>query len=114
MISRRLRPLSRLRPGQSARIAALGGGREFQARLVSMGLLIGTSITVIRASGALYGAALIAVGPMRLGIGRGMAEKILVTVERHLRVGTADVPTAGCARPGEINAGGRSAKGPKK
>ena len=57
-------------------MAALGGGREFQARLVSMGLLVGSHIRVLRSSGS-RGATLVASGPMRIGIGRGMAEKIL-------------------------------------
>ena len=47
-----------------------------------MGLLVGSRITVVRGSGAAGGAILIAVGAMRLGIGRGMAEKIMVTVEK--------------------------------
>lgn len=96
MTHRRLRPLSRLRAGQAARVAALEGGREFQARLVSMGLLIGTQITVVRASGDSHGAALIAVGPMRLGIGRGMAEKIMVTVEKRGAKGCAHGPNTDC------------------
>ncbi len=74
------RPLSRLGPGQTARVVALGGGRAFQARLVSMGLLVGSEIKVIRATGSTRGATLVAVGPMRLGIGRGMAERIMVTL----------------------------------
>ncbi len=73
------RPLSQLGPGQKARVSALGGGRVFQARLVSMGLLVGSEIKVIRAAGSTRGAALVAIGPMRLGIGRGMAERIMVT-----------------------------------
>ena len=80
MIEHRQRPLSGLSAGQTARVACLGGGREFQARLVSMGLLVGSLVKVIRAGGGRRGAALVAVGPMRLGIGRGMAEKIMVTV----------------------------------
>ncbi len=80
MNDHRPQPLSRLGPGQTARVASLGGGRAFQARLVSMGLLVGSEIKVIRASGSTRGAALVAIGPMRLGIGRGMAERIMVTL----------------------------------
>jgi Fe2+ transport system protein FeoA len=85
MSEHRLRPLSRLHPGQTARVASLGGGREFQARLVSMGLLVGSQVKVIRAGGGTRGATLVALGPMRLGIGRGMAEKIMVTVEHGIK-----------------------------
>jgi len=80
MSDQRPRPLSRLGPGQTARVTALGGGRRFQARLVSMGLLVGSEIKVIGATGSTRGATLVAVGPMRLGIGRGMAERIMVTL----------------------------------
>jgi Fe2+ transport system protein FeoA len=83
MSEHRLRPLSRLHAGQTARVASLGGGREFQARLVSMGLFVGSQVTVIRAGGGARGATLVALGPMRLGIGRGMAEKIMVAVEHR-------------------------------
>jgi Fe2+ transport system protein FeoA len=76
-------PLSGLRAGQTARVVCLGGGREFQARLVSMGLLVGSQVTVIRAGGGTRGATLVALGPTRLGIGRGMAEKIMVAVEHR-------------------------------
>ena len=92
-----LRPLSRLPAGQTARVASLGGGREFQARLVSMGLLVGSQVRVIRAGGGTRGATLVALGPMRLGIGRGMAEKIMVTVEHRAtkeKASTADGLTA--------------------
>ncbi len=83
---RPLRPLSLLRAGQTARVASLGGGREFQARLVSMGLLVGSQVMVIRAGGGSgRGATLVALGPMRLGIGRGMAEKIMVAVEHRVK-----------------------------
>jgi len=85
MSEHRLRPLSRLCAGQTARVASLGGGREFQARLVSMGLLVGSRVKVIRAGGGARGAALVALGPMRLGIGRGMAEKIMVAVEHPIK-----------------------------
>ncbi len=85
MIEHRLRPLSRLHAGQTARVASLGGGREFQARLVSMGLLVGSQVKVIRAGDGTRGATLVAIGPMRLGIGWGMAEKIMVTVEHRTR-----------------------------
>jgi len=81
MSEHRLRPLSRLHAGQTARVVCLGGGREFQARLVSMGLMVGSQVKVIHAGGDSRGPTLVALGAMRLGIGRGMAEKILVTVE---------------------------------
>jgi Fe2+ transport system protein FeoA len=44
---------------------------------------VGSQVTVVRAGGGTRGATLVALGPMRLGIGRGMAEKIMVAVEHR-------------------------------
>jgi len=72
-------PLSRLKAGQVATVKSLAGGHQFQHRLVSMGLNVGCTVKVIRAGAALGGPVLVALGQTRLAIGRGMAEKILVT-----------------------------------
>jgi len=69
-------PLTELQPNQIAQVVQLNGGRRFQARLASMGLLAGSQIEVIQTS--LYGAILIAVGTTRLGIGQNMAKRIMI------------------------------------
>ncbi len=73
------RPLNQLPAGRTARVDALTGGRNFRARLVAMGLNVGSRVKVIRGSDGSGGPTLIALGPTRLAIGRGMAARILVT-----------------------------------
>jgi Fe2+ transport system protein FeoA len=72
-------PLSRLPTGTEATVVALAGGRGFQGRLVSMGLSVGRSVRVVRSSNGAGGPTLIALGQTRLAIGRGMADRILVS-----------------------------------
>jgi Fe2+ transport system protein FeoA len=43
-----MKPLRELRPGQSARIAQIGGDRSFRRRLMEMGFLPGTMIRLVR------------------------------------------------------------------
>ena len=64
-------------------MVALAGGREFQHRLVSMGLNVGREVKVIRGSKGVGGPTLIALGQTRLAIGRGMAERIMVSPVRR-------------------------------
>jgi Fe2+ transport system protein FeoA len=78
MNDNRALPLSRLPAGAAATVVSLAGGRQFQSRLVSMGLTVGCGLTVLRSSGS-GGPALIATGTTRLAIGRGMADRILVS-----------------------------------
>jgi Fe2+ transport system protein FeoA len=43
-----MKPLRELRPGQSARIAQIGGDRSFRRRLMEMGFLPATMIRLVR------------------------------------------------------------------
>ena len=72
--------LGRLAEGTKATVVRLAGGRALQNRLVSMGLTVGSDIEVVRSSRASGGPTLVAAGGTRLAIGRGMADKIEVTV----------------------------------
>lgn len=74
-----IRPLSHLPAGTEARVVALEGGRGLQSRLVSMGLNVGCDVRVVRSGRASRGPTLIALGQMRLAIGHGMAERIMVS-----------------------------------
>jgi ferrous iron transport protein A len=76
-------PLSRVPPGGRATIVALGGGRGFQSRLISMGLKVGAEVRVIRGGMGTWGPTLIALGQGRLAIGRGMADRIMVSARRR-------------------------------
>jgi Fe2+ transport system protein FeoA len=47
-----VKPLSMLQPGRSARVVTVAGGNEFQQRLVSMGLIIGSDVRIVTNSDA--------------------------------------------------------------
>ncbi len=84
-------PLTALKEGESGKIASIKAGagfgrrrcwgRGFQKRLVDMGLTPGTKVTVIK-SAPFHGPIEILVRGYRLALGRGMAERILVEVQR--------------------------------
>ncbi len=69
-------PLAMAKDKEILTITSMHGGRSYRRQLMDMGLRPGMQITVIRAGGG--GPVLISVGETRLGIGRGMAEKIEV------------------------------------
>lgn len=84
--------LSQLKPGETGvivSIQALTGhhrhhrrhGWGFQRRLEDMGLTPGTKVMVVK-SAPFHGPIEIHVRGSRLAIGRGMAERILVSVEK--------------------------------
>lgn len=82
-------PLTALKEGEtgvitSIRVGSGHGrrwGRGFLKRLVDMGLTPGTKVTVIR-SAPLNGPVEVYVRGYRLALGRGMAEKVIVEVQR--------------------------------
>jgi len=69
-------PLAMAGDDQSLLVRAIHGGRRCRRQLMDMGLHPGRQITVIRGKGR--GPLLIQTGQTRLGLGRGMAEKIEV------------------------------------
>jgi Fe2+ transport system protein FeoA len=69
-------PLSSLLVGQTAKVVSCQAGRDCRARLTSMGLTLGSEVSVVRRG---HGPVLVATRGTRLAIGRGMAEKIFVT-----------------------------------
>ncbi len=70
-------PLSELPPGRRARVLLLRGGREFQHRIISMGLPVGTEVEILQGD-ADGGAVAIRAGETRLMLGHGMAARVLV------------------------------------
>jgi len=86
-------PLTALKDGQSGIITSMranpgrgrggwgGGGRGFQKRLMDMGLTPGTKVTVVK-SAPLHGPIEVHVRGSRLALGRGMAERIFVAIDR--------------------------------
>lgn len=69
-------PLALLRPGNSATVTAVRGGRGFNRRLASMGILPGVQVRMV--SGAFGGPVIIEVRGSRVVVGRGMAHRVVV------------------------------------
>jgi len=70
-------PLAMAQEGETVRVVALTGGRSLARRLTEIGLPVGAELELVTAAGG--GQLVIAVGGTRLGLGRGMAHKIMVT-----------------------------------
>jgi len=69
-------PLIYGEPGRQYEIASLFGGRGFTKKLFEMGIRPGVIIRVIVNSG--NGPILVAINNSRIGLGRGMAGKIII------------------------------------
>ena len=67
-------PLAMMKPGSSARVAAIRAGRGLCNRLASMGLIPGVEVEVV--SNTYRGPVVVAVRDTRLVLGRGMAQAI--------------------------------------
>ncbi|MGQ9530667.1 MAG: FeoA family protein [Candidatus Bathycorpusculaceae bacterium] len=90
-LERRQVPLTALRDGETGTVTSIkagygrgrGRGRKwgFEKRLMDMGLTPGTKVTVVK-SAPFHGPLEVLVRGSRLALGRGMAEKIFVEIER--------------------------------
>jgi len=69
-------PLSTVRPGQRVRIVEIRGGRGLIGRLADMGFYPGVEIQVISNR---PGPLILNRGGVKLGIGYGMAHRVLVS-----------------------------------
>ena len=69
-------PLTTVPAGQKLRIVSLAGGRGMYQRLVSMGLVPGSEIEIVKRGAP--GPFIVTAGNCRLAIGTGMAQKIMV------------------------------------
>ncbi|RLD98205.1 MAG: hypothetical protein DRI92_04325 [Aquificota bacterium] len=69
-------PLAFCKPGEKVVVREVAGGMGIRRRLESMGLYPGEEVEVISAQG---GPVILGVKGCRLGIGRGMAYKIMVS-----------------------------------
>jgi len=82
-------PLTALRDGETGIVTSikagygrgLGRGWGFEKRLMDLGLTPGTRVTVVR-SAPFHGPLEILVRGSRLALGRGMAERIFVEIEK--------------------------------
>lgn len=77
MGQKEVKPLSAIRSGEKARIVAVSAGRGLNNRLASMGLVTNVEISVI--SNGHPGPFVISVKGSRVMLGRGMANKIMVS-----------------------------------
>lgn len=68
--------LSRVDQGKEVTLVRISGGRGIRSKLYSMGLVPGSSFTVL--SRGRGGPVMLRVKDARLAIGQGMAQKILV------------------------------------
>jgi len=73
----RVMPLAMAKPGEKVVVNDIMGGREARSRLATMGIRPGDSLEVINNNG--MGRLIVGHGSTRLALGRGMAQKILVS-----------------------------------
>ena len=71
-------PLSLAKEGEELIVKDIVGGKGIREKLVSMGIRIGSRVEVISNPGA--GRVIIACGDSRIALGRGIANKILVSI----------------------------------
>jgi ferrous iron transport protein A len=76
--------VTKLKNGESAKVVELHGGREFAARLEAMGIMPGAVIVKITDS-PMSGPVVLEKGAMRLAIGHGMAQKVMVEPLKNRR-----------------------------
>ncbi|MBN1522141.1 MAG: ferrous iron transport protein A [Candidatus Aureabacteria bacterium] len=67
--------LNRIREGMQAKIVRIDAGRGLNLRIKSLGILEGDTVKVIHNTS---GPIIIAKGGLRLALGRGMSQKIIV------------------------------------
>jgi len=78
-----LMPLAMAKPGENIVIKEILGGREARARLAAMGLRAGDHLEVISNNG--LGRLIIGHGSTRLALGRGIAQKIMASLDAEDR-----------------------------
>jgi Fur family ferric uptake transcriptional regulator len=75
-----LMPLSMAKSGEMVVIRDMTGGKNVRTRLASMGLRSGDSLEIINNNG--QGRLIVGHGPTRLALGRGVANKIMVSLAK--------------------------------
>jgi Fe2+ transport system protein FeoA len=73
----KVKPLSTIRAGQTVKLASIEAGRGLNSRLAAMGLLPNVEITVV--NNGHPGPFVISVKGSKMMLGRGMADKIMVS-----------------------------------
>lgn len=75
MVAAKQVTLAEMSPGEDAVVYRITGGGMLRERLTAMGIYEGVAVRVLRGG---CGGLLVAAGEARLGLGRGMAQKVLV------------------------------------
>lgn len=70
-------PLAMVSVGEKVRLASVRGGEKLIHRLTALGLTPGVELSIIQDSG---GPLLVSVRDSRIALGRGMAQKVMVSV----------------------------------
>lgn len=70
-------PMDQMRGGEAGVIADIRGGRGVVRRLTELGLAPGVPVRMFSDSGS-FGPVIVKVGDTKIGIGRGMARRVLV------------------------------------
>ena len=76
-----LMPLDMAKSGEKVVIKDMAGGKNVSARLASMGLRSGDTLEIINNNG--LGRLIVGHGPTRLALGRGVAQKIMVSLAKQ-------------------------------
>jgi len=76
MENKQLKPLSKVKVGETVKLARINAGRGLNSRLTAMGLVPDVEITVVNNSHP--GPFVISVKGSKMMLGRGMAQKIMV------------------------------------
>jgi len=75
-------PINELKDGQFGKISFIRGGHKVLQRLLDMGLTPGTRINVLRVA-PLGGPVVLSVRSSKLAVGKGIAKKVFVEVEKQ-------------------------------
>ena len=73
--------LAMAKSGEKVVIKDMTGGKNVRTRLSSMGLRLGDTLEVINNNG--LGRLIVGHGPTRLALGRGVAQKIMVSLAKQ-------------------------------
>jgi len=76
MGNKQLKPLSRVRAGETVKLASINAGQGLNSRLASMGLVPNVEITVV--SNGHPGPFVISVKDSKMMLGKGIVHKIMV------------------------------------
>jgi Fe2+ transport system protein FeoA len=72
-------PLSMAAPGADVRLVEIHGDSQFKQRLADLGFNIGMQVRVVNDNGD--GRLIVAVKDSRLALGRGVAQRVIVSTE---------------------------------